>query len=75
MNKSQEARLAGSPPGRGLLLRFAGMAAAVCALVVMLALECDLYSALAQGSPMRFDGMALRELLVAAGMDAGDLSP
>ena len=59
----------------GLLVRSVGVAVAACVLVAVLALECDIYGALAEGRSMRFDGGALRELLVSAGIDASQSSP
>lgn len=59
----------------GLLWRGVGVAAAACALVAMLALECDIYGALAAGRSMRWDGEAFRALLVSVGVDASQSSP
>lgn len=43
-------------------------AAAACALLAALALECDLYIALSEGRPPRLDAAALQSLLVSTGL-------
>lgn len=41
------------------------------ALVAVVALECEFYSAFAEGGSLRLDGSALKELLASIGLDLG----
>lgn len=58
--------------GRQAASRCAGVAIAIVVMLVVVALQCDVYGAFAEGGPMRFDGSALRTLLATVGF--GDTS-
>ena len=49
--------------------RSAGVIVAVAAVVAMLALQCDVYGAFAEDSPLNLDGSGLRTLLASLRLD------
>lgn len=55
--------------------RCAGVAIVVAVVVSMLALQCDVYGAFAEGSALSFDGSALRTLLASVGLGSTSTAP
>lgn len=49
--------------------RCAGVVGVVATVVAMLALQCDVYGAFAQGSRLSLDGSGLQTLLASLGLD------
>ncbi len=78
MKPARKPRLvAALPPRRWrqAAARCAGVAVVVAVVVAMVALQCDVYGAFAEGSPLSFDGSALRTLLASVGLDGASASP